>query len=114
MLPFPAQRTQELTCYSPVSSVATWSLDIELHEGRRRTLIEERRRGELITQQMERKFSVHCARVELVSSRDQGDDSVKFGEPIMLFGEAVKGFLSVDLDSQLHHINERFGVSATP
>jgi hypothetical protein len=64
---------------------------------------------------MKRKYDHHRQEVEITPLRVDDDPNLKhtiqFGDKIMLFSHYTKGFLSSDLDTRLHHLRDRFGVT---
>jgi len=111
-MPYTRQQITGGPSFSSTTRVGNWNEDLEVHQERQNKLLEMEANGELLTQKMDRKFQNHCSKVELAQQRES--DFVQFGEPVLLFNEDTKAFVSVDLDAKLHHIKERFAVTSAP
>ena len=103
------------SCYHPRVRIGNWSEDLEIEEARLKFFAEQKKEGLLPSNLMKNKFDQHLQPTKLTPLRISDDEntvhSVHFGDRVMLFNQQTKSFLCVDLDTKLHHLRDRFGVT---
>lgn len=98
--------------YNSSVRIGNWNEDLELQEQQLKNFLKQKAQGTLASDVMRKKIARHHAKIQL--SRANKDGYVEFGSIVMVQNQLTKGCISIDLDTKLHHLKDRFGVTAVP
>lgn len=98
--------------YNSSVRIGNWNEDLELQEQQLKNFLKQKAQGTLASDIMRKKMARHHLKMKL--SYAQKDGYVKFGSIVMIQNELTKGCVSIDLDTKLHYLKCRFGVTAVP
>ena len=108
---YTTQQLQGHSTFKPHVRIGNWNEDVELMNERQRELQRAKDEGLLPHQVRERKMTHHLAPVNIKVNEDK---HIQFGDVLMIKSVSTDGFLSMDLDTQLHHVHDRFACSTSP
>ncbi|KAL0476884.1 hypothetical protein AKO1_005631 [Acrasis kona] len=97
--------------YNPRVRIGNWNEDIKLSDTRFNEFLTLRENQALPSHTMKRKFVHHTSEVESSAVAEHG--FVQFGDRLMTKSVHNGGLLSVDLDSKLHHVQERYAITCS-
>jgi hypothetical protein len=97
--------------YNPKVRIGNWNEDVQLHDTRFNEFMRAKENNALPSHQMKRKFEHHLAPVQVADVAEHGN--VQFGDRLLIQNLQNHAYLAMDLDTKLHHVYERFGITAT-
>jgi hypothetical protein len=95
--------------YNPKVRIGNWNEDVQLHDTRYAEFARLKETNSLPSNQMRRKYEHHSQRVQISPPKEHGN--VEWGDRLLVKNVLNNAFLSIDLDSKLHHVYERYGVT---
>ncbi|KAF0975859.1 hypothetical protein FDP41_005186 [Naegleria fowleri] len=108
---YTTQQLQGHTTFKPHVRIGNWNEDIELLNEKQKEFIRAKEEGLLPHQIMERKMKHHLSPIPLTEKRENG--AIHFGDIVMIKSVNTEGILCMDLDTILHHVNDRFACTTS-